>query len=509
MALEFFNIQGLDSFDNPLQPNLDGQLIHAVNVVNFPQGALSKRPGYTTFLGTPDNAQVNGLMWYPQQSSGTNLYLYRASGSQFYYSQQGTGAWTLVQGSSGGDAGGTIVTNSRMGGTTLNNVFICGDSGTTRHTTNGTVFTNTTGAPASPYWANFHQRVYAASGTQSAIVACSAGDATNWNIGGTSNSYSQLIDGDGLVQGLAVAGDRLVITKNRGRMYEWDDTTLSDLATNLGPTMPFAIGQIDDLLFYPNQLGIFSFDGATKNMLSNSVQRQFYNRQGSGISGTMFGTAGVGQGHLWDYLMTEGTITDDFTGRTINNALLKYDYQKNTFLNWQFNDFPTAMLSYIDQNNIKQLIFGNSSGQCFQLTPTATSDNGKAIESEAVFVFSYASQSTAFSPTSAQTSSGITWEKKWNWWRGFFNPGCELNIQFAFSNTLTYQHLTWSEVLNIKPNARGFYWQESDGKVELRFPDNENNPRRSTFLFIRVYEMSDSASWTYYGCQIDAEPIAK
>lgn len=506
MAIEYANIQGIDTFDNPLQPTIDGQLVHAVNVINFPQGGLSKRSGYTSFLNNPDNSQVNGLMWYPQQASGTNLYLYRAAGSSLYYSVQGTANWALAQGSSGGDAGGTIVNNSRMGGTILNNVFICGDSGTTRHTTNGTVFTNTTGAPASPYWANFHQRVYAASGTQSAIVACSAGDATNWNIGGTSNSFSQLIDGDGLVQGVFVAGDRLVISKNRGRVYEWDDTTLTDLSTNLGPTMPFAIGQIDDLFFYPNQLGMFSFDGASKNMLSNPVQRQFYNRQGGGISGTMFGTVGVGQAHLWDYFMTMGTITDDFTGRQISNALLKYDYQKNTFLNWQLKDFPTSMLSYIDQNNQKQLIFGNASGQTFQLAQSATSDNGSPIASEAVFLYTYASQSQTITQTSAQTTSGVMYEKKWNWIWLFFNPGCEVNVQFAFANTLTYQHLKWSEAINIKPNAKGDYWQESDGKVEIRFPDDVNNPRRSNYLFVRIYEYSDNALWYYYGCQIDADP---
>ena len=68
----------------------DGQMIHGVNLTTFPLGAISKRPGYTSFLGTFDGSQVNSLLYYPQQS-GTQMFLYRASGSQLSYSLQGTG----------------------------------------------------------------------------------------------------------------------------------------------------------------------------------------------------------------------------------------------------------------------------------------------------------------------------------------------------------------------------------------------------------------------------------
>lgn len=488
-----------------MSPAMDGQLIHAVNCVNFPNGAIQKRPGYNAFLGTPDNSQINALMYYPQQS-GTQLFLYRTSGSNFYYSFQGTGAWTKVAGSAGGDNGGTITPNNRMQGAILNNTFITGDGVLpTMHTSNGTIFTNTPNAPVGQYYMQYHNRIYTTNGTNSTLTYSSYGSADNWLTAVPADSSSFQIPDAGAAAPMMNAGDRLVVTKTKGRMYNWDTNSLIDMATNYGPTMYFSPANIDGYYFYIHNVGNFGFDGANKQLLSNSIQRLFYNRQGNGMAGTMLGTTGVGEAHIWDYFATLGTIQDDFTGRQVKNAVLKYDYQKDTHLLWQLNDFPTAMLSYIDTNNQKQFIFGNASGQVFQLSPQATSDNGVSISSEAVFCYTYASQSTAFSPTSAQTQSGVSPQKKWNWWRGVFNPGCEINIQYAFSDTFTYQHLKWSEAINTKNAGIFDYYQISDGKVELRFPNTQNNPPRSTFLFIRIYEDSSTAAWTYFGSQVDAE----
>ena len=87
-----YNIKGLNTYTNPFLKEA-GELIHAVNLVSEPYGAKSKRMGYSTFLGTPDNAEVKSLF---SNYYGTTLYLYRASGSALYSSYQGTGAWTLT-----------------------------------------------------------------------------------------------------------------------------------------------------------------------------------------------------------------------------------------------------------------------------------------------------------------------------------------------------------------------------------------------------------------------------
>lgn len=483
----------------------DGVLIHALNVVGFPLNGFSKRPGYGTFLGTL-GAQVNTLFSYSPYptGSGTQLFLYAAAGSQLYYSSQGTGAWTVAQGSAGGDSGGTITNGNHVGYAVLNNVLILGDgAGSTRHTTVGTVFSNTSLAPVAQYFSQFHNRIYTSDGTSGNLQYSVSNDATNWNTGGTSDSSSFVVPNEGGILNHFVAGDRLNIIKQRGDMFNWDDTTLVDMSTKYGPSSPWSLGNIDNTWYWLNQYGVFTFDGANKSLISNPIQRQIYNRQNTGVGTAAYGTAPA-VGHIWDYLVAVGTITDDFTGRQINNAIIRYDFQKNQFTNWSFNDAPTAFHSYYDINNKRQLIFGGTAGQVFQLDPTMTSDNGVPIQTELVYLFTYASQAESFTPSSASAISGLTWEKKWNYIRLFFNPGDEVNIQFAFSNTLTYQHLKWSEAINSN-NRTGDYYQVSDGVVEIRFPNDPNNLPRSRFMFLRIYDNSDNSAWTYYGCMIDCD----
>ena len=494
--LEYFSIKGLNTYLNPVSQDMDGQLIHAVNTVSFPYGAKSKRPGYNSFLGTADGTQVNSLFAFPMQD-GTTLWLYRASGSHLYYSQQGTGAWTVA-------SNGTINNGAHFGYAVLNNVLIGGDGqGSTRHTTDGTTFTNTSNAPIANFFAQYQDTIYAA-GTASVLFNSTAGDATNWSIGGTSTATSFTVPDEGKLSQIFVTADKLIATKNRGKMFQWDGNALVDLSTRYGPSSPWAVSDIEDYRFYINQFGHFGFDRANNiQLLSNPVQRYFYNRQNLGFPGSAFPTA-PGQCHIYDYFVAMGSVQDDFTGRPINNAILNYNYQRNEYLMWKFNDFPTAMTSYFDNNNVRQFVFGDSAGQCFKLDPTATSDNGNAIETELVFLFSYAAAAQQFSQTSASSVSGLTYEKKWNWIRLFFNPGDEVNIQYAFSNTLTYQHLKWSEAINSNDRTGDFY-QVSDGAVEIRFPRDENNMPRSRFLFLRIYDNSNTSQWTYYGCSIDAE----
>jgi len=57
-------------------------------------GALKKRSGYITYLGTPDNSKVVNLFNWTR-NNGTQFWNYRLSGSVLYYSTQGTGDWTV------------------------------------------------------------------------------------------------------------------------------------------------------------------------------------------------------------------------------------------------------------------------------------------------------------------------------------------------------------------------------------------------------------------------------
>lgn len=465
MELSYFNIGGLNTYSNPLNPASDGQLIHAVNVTSFPQGAKSKRLGYSTFLGTPDASTVKSLLVFPNIGNvSTDFNLYRASGTILYHSLQGTGAWTT-------SGNGTISSGAHFGGAVLDNVFIGGDGvNATRHTTNGTSFTNTTLAPVGEFFEQYQNRIYVG-GTESTLFYSTTNDATNWNTSGTSNSSSFEIPGAGKMGQLIKSADRLVTTKiPSGLMHKWDGYSLIDLATTYGPSSPYSVAKVEGYRFFVNQYGHYGYGGAQPQLLSNAIQRQFYNNDNTGIAGTAFSTI-PGEVHRYDYLASVGTITDDFTGRQISNAIIKYDYQKNEYLNWSFANNPTAYLSYKDTSGSQQLIFGDSTGQCYKMD-TSTTDNGVAISCELVFVFH------------AQVPY---YEKKWNWWRGHFNPGCEAKVQIACSNAYTYSQLKWQEVGDC-----------SNGWVEFRFPPGS----RSRLLFVRIYESSKNSKMTYFGCSL-------
>lgn len=484
----------------------DGQLIHALNVVNFPQGALSKRGGYRAILGNPDGQQVNGLFAFPFQD-GETLFTYRQSGTSLYYSTQGTGAWTQAN---MGTGPGSVVASNYIGNAIFNNILTIGDGSNILWTSgNGTSFTQPGSAPIAQYLQTFHNRLYTTDGTSSLVQYSVANDPTNWQNSGTSDSSFLVTTSAGACEGLFVAGDMLQITKSKGDVFTWDDTTLTDVSTSYGPSSPKSIAQIDNYWFYINYLGIFGDDGANKQLLSAPITRMFFNRLGVNVSGINLINSGnvLATTLFWDYISVVGNINDDFTGKIVNNALIKYDYQKNAFVYWNLADFPTAITSYVDLFNHQQLLFGNSSGQVFQYDQGATSDNGAPIATEMVFLFTYAAQANSFSQTSAQTIFGSSYEKKWNWIRLFFNPGDEMNIQFAFSNTMQLQHLKWSSprLTRDRGQDNDDWFQVSDGVAEIRFPNDVNNTPRSRFLFLRIYDESDASQWTFYGSQIDAE----
>lgn len=465
MAKQYFSSEGINTYTNPLLQ--DGGLIHAVNVTSFPYGAKTKRSGYSTFLGTADGAQVNSLFAFPNiANNGTTVNLFRASGSALYHSVQGTGAWAL-------SGNGTISNGAHFGHAILGNTLIGGDGvGSTRHTTNGTSFTDTTLAPVAEFFEEYQRRIYAA-GTTSTLFYSTSNDATNWNTSGTSDSSSLEIPGAGKLGKIFKSADKLVTTKNSGLMHKWDGLSLIDMATKYGPSSPYSVANTEGYRFFLNQMGHFGYDGGKPQLLSNPIQRQFYNDKNTGITGTAFPTIPA-ECHMYDYFASVGTITDDFTSRTISNAVIKYDYQKNEYLNWSFANKPTAMLSYKDVNSVQQFIFGDAGGQVYKLD-NSTTDNGVAIASEMVFIFTYDSPE---------------FEKIWRFWRGIFNPGCEAKVQVACSNTYTYQNLKWQDLGDC-----------SDGICEFRFPPGS----RSRLLFVRIYESSKNAKFTYYGCQIDAE----
>lgn len=459
------NIPGLNLYTNPLMDlATDGQVLRAVNVDSTPFGAKNKRNGYTSFLGTPDNGTVLDLFsWRPD--GGTAPYIYRNSGSLLYASAQGTGAWTIC-------GNGTITPGSHIGRDVLNNTLtISQGGGTTRYTTDGINFTDTPIAPAGPFVEQFQNRIYI-TGTSDTLFYSTTNDPTNWNIAGTSDSSSFTIPGAGLPNKLFKLADRLHISKEARNIFRWDGFALVDTCTNLGLSSPYSYGSVESNGFWINEKGVFTSNGLQPQLISNPIFRFFNNTTGSQIAGTSFSKAPATV-HYYDYLCAVGSMTDDLTNETVSNAIIKYNFQKNEFLNWSFADFPTSLHSYRDMNGIPQLIFGNASGQVFQMG-TQTSDNGQPIESVIELMFDFGNPLL---------------EKEWRILWGLFNPGCGAQVSVATSNTFIKENKKWQVIGPAR-----------EGVIYHRFQQGE----RGRFLYVKITDSSRDPAYQLYGVGLDA-----
>lgn len=460
---------GLNIYLNPFLKN-DGDLIRSVNLDSYPYGAKSRRSGYVSFLGTADGQQVNSLFSWYNPATGT-LNLYRASGSSIYYSVGGTGDWTLA-------GNGTISNGAHVGYGAMGTVLMVGDGvGSTRHTGDGINFTNTTIAPIASQFTPYQQRMYAM-GTASTIFYSTTGDATNWSLSGTADSSSLDIPGAGKLLSMFKSSDRVIATKTDMSMYRWDGYSLVDTVTTSGASSPYSIAEKEGVRYWLNRDGVQRYDGVKPNTISNAVQGQIYNKLGSAVSGTQFSIA-PGETFLDDYYLSLGTITEDYTREQIQDAVLKYNTKQNEFSNYRFANFPTAWHSYIDNSGVSQLIFGDATGQCYQLSGTAMTDNGVAISS----VQEYSIHMDA-----------PEIDKKWIWFTGFFNPGCEATIQISASDYFDKDNMKWVTLGDAK-----------SGFVEYRFPVSS----RSKFLFVKVTDSSKTAPLVCYGFTVEADPIKK
>ena len=442
-----------------------GDMIRAINIESDVYGAKKKRPGYTTYLGTmPNGSAVTGLMNWTQ-NNGTQFWNYAYAGGNLYYSTQGTGAWTIC-------GGGTLNAGGTLTGAVLEDTLIIGDSlAATRHTTNGTSFTNTTSAPIAVSFTEFQQRIYAA-GTASTLFWSNVGTATDW----TNDSSSVLIPGAGKLAVTLKTDNRLIVTKNSGIMFRYDGFGLIDLATSLGPTSLQSIVEVEDYRFYLNRLGVFGYNGGKPELVSNAVEKQIYNDASEGIIGTTFDNA-AGVAYKYEYHLSIGTVTDDLTDETISDAILVYDYQSNEWWNNRFADRPTTWLSYKDASGDQQLIFG-AGNQCYTYGGTTTNDNGATIE---VVMEGIIHLNTLL-------------DKKWNWLRMMFNPGCTAHIQIAITNTFTKGAKNWIDL-----------GQALNGVVEYRFLEGS----RGKLLFWKITEASQNARTHFYGFEYSAEVIDK
>ena len=465
MKLKILNLGGLNTYINPLIKN-DGDLLTCINMDSYPYGAKTKRQGYTTFLGTANGSAVTDLFSWEKNNGALNVY--RVSGQKLFSSTEGTGAFTQT-------ANGTL-SNNKVGYAVLDDTMIMGDGvGSTRHTTDGTSFTDTVLAPKGEFFAQYQNRIYIG-GTSSTTFYSTTNDATNWALSGTSDSSSFTVPGAGKMGQIFKANDRLVMTKTSKLIYRYDGYNLVDTSTFLGPSSPYSVAQAEGYFMWLNQKGVFGYGGDKPQLLSNAIERQIYNRSGSAIAGATFGTAPATT-HRYDYLLAAGTVTDDFTGQTVKNAIIKYNFQKNEFLNYSFYNNPTALHSFINTDGNEKLIFGASNGQVYELE-SGNTDNGQPIEATMEFVVHLSSPEL---------------DKEFRKFYGFFNPGCNAKVQVALSDTYTRDSKKWIDIGDCV-----------DGICEYQFPQGGN---RGKLLFVKIYENSKDPAFTCYGFAVEGDVV--
>src|SRR3990167_589921 len=432
-----------------------GDMIRCVNIETDQFGAKKKRPGYTTYLGTMPNGSVVSDLLNFQLDNGTQFWNYAFAGGNLYYSQQGTGDLTIC-------GNGTLDATGTLCAAVSENTLLIGDGvSATRHSTDGTSFTNTTAAPIAVDMEPYQNRIYIA-GTASTLFWSNTGTPTDW----TNDSSSINIPGPGKLTTLRKLNDRLVTGKNSGIQHRWDGYNLFDLSTTLAPTSSRSLSQVEGVDFGLNRLGVFTYNASSPELISNPIEKQIYNDSNEGIIGTSFDNA-PGIAHKYEYMLSIGTVTDDLTDETISDCILVYDYQADEWWNNTFANRPTSWLSYKDASSDQQLIFGAGS-QCYTYGGTQTSDNTATIETVMEGIL----------------HGGTLLDKKWNWFRASFYPGAEGHVQLAISDTFTKGKKNWISAS-----------QTVDGVVEHHFPEGS----RGKFLFWKISEASRNARMHFLG----------
>jgi hypothetical protein len=464
-----FNLGGKQLKVSPFL-NAPGDMLRCVNMDNDYIGAKTKRPGYDTFLGTANGSAVVDLFSWTK-ADGTSTYVYRNSGGRLYYWDAGIGTattWAVC-------GGGTITAGNHIGQTVLAETLIVDQAGgTCQSSTSGTSFGTVALAPPGEHLATYQNRVYIG-GTISTLFYSASGSATDWNVSGALDASNSLtIPGAGKINKVAVVADRVVTSKTSGIMHRWDGYSLRKLPTNKGLSSPYSVAETEDFLFYLNRDGVYGFNGERPEIVSNPIESEIYNKSNTGIAGSVFDTA-PGVMNRYNYLLSVGTVTDDLTDETVSNAILKYDYQLNKFTDYSFAHRPTAWTSYKDNQGNLQIIFGDSSGQCYKLSGTATSDAGTPIETVMEGVLSFEDPDS---------------KKLFKEFHAFASPGCGAKVQVAPTDSFTSSRRKWVDVGEFR-----------DGVAELKFPSSTVG----RLLAWRVYERSSEAPFTIYGFVIDLD----
>lgn len=443
----------------------DGDLLVCENLDNYPSGAKTKRSGYEKFLGTLPGT-VSSMFVYPYPTN-TNVLYYAYAGSVLHYSEQGTGAW-MVAGS------GTFSGQRPLGYGAMGTVLMVGDGSVTRHSTNGTSFTDTTLAPAGDKFAEFRQRMFIAYGT--VLYASELGSPTGWSISSTNPSYSEPIEGYGVINSLFSANDELVVTKDSGAIVHFDGYRKYVSPSNDAPGHYTSVANLDGVRFYTNPEGVWGFNTKPQKV-SEPVQPMFYNNSGSAPSESYLRSSSKAVAFKDNYYTYIGTTTSDIYPQTVANCIMKYDLSRNEW-SWYKIPLRTYSMFYDYTQDGYGWMFGNIN-QAYRFSPTATSDDGQAISATMIGFLHFREPDR---------------DKRINRLTASASPGCGATFQIAMSDTLTLDNLMWIDIGDLYSGTRKF------------IPDLE---LRGKFMFYKLHESSTDKPFTFYGFTVDFDYVGE
>ena len=348
---------------------LKGEWKKIVNWDIDKKGCLTKRRGYEKILDAPDDSEILSLIPFEIDSAG-KLIMINSTGKLYVANPATDSTW-------GSPKLTGLNTSARWTATVLhdssgNPVMILGNGYTTYKTSDASTFSTVSGAPLAKYWTSFQERVFGAGvpADKDVLHWSSIGDATDWSTVSPSDSSSLNIDkhNGGTIQQIATINDRVVIWK-KDRIKRYDEEYLRTVRASNGLDAPYSVSEVDGIAFTLDRNAIRMYDGSVPFEISEKIKDL--------IEGIDFSSANQerihGEVFRSKYYLAVGDITDE-DDKTIENAWIIYDYDKNAFWLYSLENKVTALTKLLCSDGVERLYFGSENGQVYQMFSGDTDD---------------------------------------------------------------------------------------------------------------------------------------
>lgn len=474
--LRVYNFAGINQKQSPLLLQ-EGELLWSKNLTSTIRGAKTKRTGYSEIGGTFADDVDSIYAWLNPTTGAKYYYLY--ADQKLYYSNvlAGTTTWSEI---TWGTNGGTVGTGQPTWASMGSQIFVSGILHSL-YSNNGTSFGTMAGAPTNsidllPY----KQRLYLASGTT--LYASELGSPTGWSLSATNPSFSEPMDGSGLIAGIYTANDEIVIHQAYGQISHFDGFRKYISPSNDGMGYHKSKGNTDGINFYSNNDGVYAFTTQPQK-ISEAIEPLYKLSDVADDSGPFYNNFGAtGVAYNERYLLHAGYITNPSMGnpptygRVSGYITFVYDLKYNE---WDMWETPEIMHSlYYDGGIYGQGLLMGSEDRMYQFSESVYSDNGQAITAEMVGMLHFKE------PERDKKIKRIT---------AHASPGCGATFSIAMSDSLNYENLQWYDIGDLYGGVRK--WNAPD--------------LRGKYMYYKLYESSTDKPFTFYGFTVDFDYVGE